>query len=164
MRPRTDRAGRLLCFAVLLAALTAAGCGRGQKWDLTSVTGTVTRGGKPLPGVEVQFLPEAGAGVRGPRTTGITDARGRYRLSTDVGEDGAVVGKHRVCLFDRTVLFPPGSTIRDQLPPDVAARLPPAGPAQEARFPESYGRPGETPLRAGVKPGDNTFDFDLPAK
>ena len=67
------------------------------------------------------------SGCRGrhARTTsaGFTDESGHYRLRTDNGDDGAVVGKHRVCVVD---------------------------PLKKRRVPPPYESFTETPLRPQV--------------
>jgi hypothetical protein len=100
------------------------------------VEGTVTKDGRPLANVRVVFLADTGS--VGPRAAGLTDKAGHYRLRTDYGEDGAVVGKHRVVILDRTT------------------------PRMGAVHLSDYGRFPQTPLRAEVHPGRQTLDFDLP--
>src|SRR5262245_13366194 len=93
------RHGGAVLFCILLALLAAsAGCQRGPMWNLAPVEGTVTKGGRPLRGIEVVFLPDADK--QGPRASGLTDEAGHYRLRTDAGDDGAAVCTHRVCLHD----------------------------------------------------------------
>jgi hypothetical protein len=48
----------------------------------------------------VTFWADREAGTQGPRTQAVTDDSGHYRLRTDNGDAGAVVGKHRVCILD----------------------------------------------------------------
>src|SRR5262245_52264679 len=92
---------RLILLGGLLA-LTAAveGCQRGPTWNLAPVEGTLTKNGQPLPHMEVTFYPDLDAGVEGPRSTAVTDEAGHYRLRTHNGDEGAIVGKHRVVLRD----------------------------------------------------------------
>src|SRR5262249_23588724 len=75
-----------------------AGCGQQPYGE---VTGVVTRAGRPLPDVEVRFLPDPEKGTTGRHSAARTDAQGRYRLAaSDAGRDGAPVGFHRVCVYD----------------------------------------------------------------
>lgn len=85
-------AGFLFC-ALTLGFIT--GCGDGVK--LAPVTGKITADdGKPLGKIMIEFYPTAG----GPRSFGESDAEGKYKLTTDDGRDGAVVGSHSVVLRD----------------------------------------------------------------
>jgi hypothetical protein len=107
------------------------------------VEGTVTLAGRPLPDVEVMFLPETDAGYSGPFSSGFTNESGRFRLiEMRSGRSGALVGIHRVCVKD---LLANGTT-----PP---------------RFPDEYTQTSATPLRdVNVEPGSQTYDLDLPAR
>src|SRR5262245_48295885 len=92
---------RVVLWCGLLALLTSAGgCQRRPMWDLAPVEGTVTKDGRPLSGIEVVFMADLDAGTQGPPTSAITDESGHYRLRTHNGDQGAVVGKHRVVLLD----------------------------------------------------------------
>jgi predicted Zn finger-like uncharacterized protein len=68
---------------------------------LFEVTGTVTKSGKPLTGVRVEFGPDNptpdGQAVA---ATSVTDAEGRYRLSAFAGQPGAPAGSYMVGLTD----------------------------------------------------------------
>jgi hypothetical protein len=54
--------------------------------------------GKPYPNAVVFFQPVGDKGNQNPGrgSSGITDASGRYTLTTDDGVDGAVVGTHQI--------------------------------------------------------------------
>jgi hypothetical protein len=80
-------------MALGLAAI--AGCGRGI--SMAEVEGVVTLNGKPVEKIQVEFWPSK----EGPRSIGVTDSEGRYKLKTDDGtQPGAAVGKHSVVLHD----------------------------------------------------------------
>src|SRR5262245_43426437 len=82
----------------IVLALAIAGCGGGP--TLSPVSGTVTMNGKPLANVQVEFWPIDAA----PRSTGAIDQTGRYTLTTDNGsKPGAIVGRHKVVLYDLNV-------------------------------------------------------------
>jgi hypothetical protein len=110
----------------------------------------------------VVFLPDTD--TVGPRSTGLTDAAGHYRLRTGNGDDGAVVGKHRILVLDLEAATGRRRPAREAQLPKIAKRLEEqrktAGGAP--RVPPSYGRFNETPLRAEFQPIPQTFDFDLP--
>jgi hypothetical protein len=136
------------------------------------VEGTVTKDGRPLPGVEVVFLADSDAGTMGPRSAGRTDEAGRYRLRTDDGEDGVVVGKHRVLILapevaskssiERTLS---GSERKGTgwLSPEMAQRLEEQRKtmADAPRVPPSYRLFHETPLRVEVRPGSPVIDLEV---
>jgi hypothetical protein len=131
---------------------------------LTPVEGTIfAKDGQPLSGIEVVFLPEPG--TSGPRSSGITDEAGHYRLRTDNGEDGAVAGKYHVVLCDVEAVSkrrfghfgrqPPTEVVKPhEEPPKTGAELP--------RVPPRYGTFNATPLRAEVGPEPQTLNFDIP--
>lgn len=87
-------------YLMLMAAilLTTAGCPSGESFPLANVSGTVTHNGEPMPGVMVTFYPRGSADNpnSGPYSEGVTDASGKYSLTTRYGNPGAVVGTHRV--------------------------------------------------------------------
>jgi hypothetical protein len=133
---------------LMVLASVSTGCQGEPKWNLAPVEGTVTWDGRPLANMQVVFLADSDAGTVGPRASGVTDAAGHYRLRTDNGDDGAVVGKHRVCVIDW------------QATPET--------PPEQKRVPPGYERFLETPLRAEVRPvasGDSrlqAIDFQVP--
>jgi len=157
--PHSINRAVLLCGLSALA-VAAEGCQRGPTWDLTPVEGTVTKGGRPLPHVEVVFLTDLDAGTQGPKASSFTDEAGHYRLRTDNGDDGTVVGKHRVVILARKGQI--GRAPRGPQPKE-AAQLPPADAKrpQEQQVPPSYGRFNETPLRIEVRPGAQVIDLEV---
>jgi|SRR5215469_11396981 len=85
------RARLLLGFALVFGL----GCGSGK---FAPVSGTVTMNGKPLAGALVIFSPVAKEGRidAGIGSSGKTNDKGEYTLTSDTGRPGALVGKHRV--------------------------------------------------------------------
>jgi hypothetical protein len=168
------RCGRivLLCGLLVLTA-AAGGCQRRPAWKLASVEGTVTKGGRPLRGIEVVFVTDLDAGTQGPRASGTTDEAGHYHLRTDNGNDGAVVGKHRVLVIDLEAvqkrLFArasrgPQRKDTARLSPEIAKRLEEQQKqaVDTPRVPLSYEHFNETPLRAEVGHEPLTFDIIIP--
>jgi hypothetical protein len=85
--------GTMLPLAFVgLALVLLAGCNSGI--DLGTVTGHITKDGKPQPKLIVNFSP--GAGHRGSQ--GYTDADGRYELIYTLNKMGAVPGQHHVTI------------------------------------------------------------------
>lgn len=78
-----------VAFAPALFALAAlAGCGSAY----VAVEGTVRLDNQPLPGAQVLFVPKSG----GRPATGMTDAAGKFQLTTDAPNDGARPGEYDV--------------------------------------------------------------------
>src|SRR5580658_9129411 len=95
---------RRYLLAMVVVCFAVAGCGK-AKPALAEVEGTVKFRGKRLPGVTVQFIPEAPkesvVGVLCPSSMGVTDDQGHYQLTCEVPrEPGALVAAHRVTILD----------------------------------------------------------------
>jgi len=81
---------------------------------MAKVAGVITLDGQPLEGAKLFFSP-IGSSDRpypGPRSTGKTNAEGRFRLTTKDGYDGAVVGKHRVRITTLLETVDPNNSIK----------------------------------------------------
>jgi hypothetical protein len=151
---------------MLLGVLAIPSVGCQGKPPFAAVEGTVTKEGKPLAGVIVDFYPDPGD--RGPRSTSEpTDESGHYRLrSTGGGGDGAVPGPHRVCitevrirgnkLFERMVKRAANKEIQEK----AVKQLQVEG-SSSPRVPRSYSSPYETPLRVEVRPGSQAADLEV---
>src|SRR5262249_52723259 len=160
-----------LLGGLLILAAAADGCQRGATWNLAPVEGTVTKEGRPLPGVEVVYLADPDAGAAGPRARGITEEPGHYRLRTDNGDEGAVAGHYRVCIHDARSSKPGHVLARRRLPKEAAPfkevpkeqeqrRFKETG-AVSPRVPPAYSRLNETPLRIEVRPGPQVLDLEV---
>ncbi len=80
---------------LLVASLTAAtSCRRSDRPRTVPVTGTVYHNGKLLEGATVGFM-----GSVGRPSSGVTDAQGRFELSTWEEGDGAALGQHVVTII-----------------------------------------------------------------
>ena len=132
---------------VAALAITAAGCGGGDKLLMADAAGTVKYNGTPLEGATVVFVPDSGLPA-----TGVTDADGRFTWNTR-GEPGAVVGPGKVAI-----------TAVEQLIV-VEGREPTAqelANMSRSLIPEKYGHPTTSQLSAEVKVGENNeFKFEL---
>jgi len=84
-----------LGLIVLLAATVGCGDGRPKR---VAVSGQVLIDGDPIPGGSIRFVPE---GDR-PAAAEI-DEQGHFTLRCYDGEDGAVIGTHRVQVAARTI-------------------------------------------------------------
>ena len=77
--------------ALAFAPLTAVGCGDPDAPEIARVTGTATRGGKPVPNLIVNFMP-----TEGRPSWGLTDEQGDYELEYNADYKGAKTGHHKV--------------------------------------------------------------------
>jgi hypothetical protein len=138
---------------------------------LALVEGTVTKVGRPLANIQVAFLVDPDASTVGLRSTGVTDESGHYRLRTDNGDDGAVIGKYRVVILDlqarggrkeRTTRGPRPKE-GSQLPPELTELLEEQRKTvgNTPRLLPCYGSFKETPLRAEVQPGPQIIDLQI---
>lgn len=139
----------LLSTAAIPLGLLCAGCGSGLK--LTQVDGVVVVNGKPLDQLQVEFLPDPEQKTKGPRSTGICDAQGRFKLTTDDQRPGAVVGKHRVLVTDLKQWegISPGREDSNK-------------PLKPSRIPQRYSDAAATPFKnIEVKPGGPSIKLDV---
>jgi hypothetical protein len=107
--------------------------------------------------MKVEFYPERESGTIGPRSFGITDAEGRFRLQTDAGEDGAVIGKHRVVLIDVEYLERTGPIPNDH---PIAQKHKGKGPPVK-RTGDDYADYFHTPLRSEVTPPSSSVALEV---
>lgn len=135
-----------MCFVLAILAFMpwiVTGCGnRGPA--LGYVEGVVTIDGAPLPGARVIFTPVDG----GRSSMAVTDGSGHYVLGFAAGEQGALVGKHKVTIST----FEAGET-------DDSGKL--VGHVPE-RVPAKYNQ--NTTLEVEVKRGRQVFDFPLQSR
>lgn len=89
---------RIAFGCVLSFASAIVGCGGVEQFPRGEVTGLVTCEGKPVPKAIVYFEPvkTGDEALIGQQGFGLTDAEGRYVISTYGEKDGAVLGKHLV--------------------------------------------------------------------
>lgn len=156
-------------FVILLLIIVATvGCqqqSRGLKTEF--VSGVVTYKGAPLAGASVQFIPansDAASGNLGEAAAGNTDAEGKFMLTSMNGDvdKGAIAGEYKVLISKVNVT---------QLESEEYGKAPknakldsqgrPITVIQEDAIPANYKNRNNTPLKAIVNPGKNTFQFDL---
>lgn len=82
-----------MLIAPMLLCITLTGCGDGRP-PRVPVSGKVLIDGKPLKFGFVRFVPE-----QARVSAGDLDSEGRFVLSCYGGEDGAVIGKHKVEVY-----------------------------------------------------------------
>jgi hypothetical protein len=130
-------------FWLIAAALVVAGCGPAGP-DVQFVEGVVTLDGKPLDGATVTF---AAVDKTGMPAAGKTDAEGRFRLNATQGKKygkGTVVGDYVVTVTK--LVWREKAVEPDHITPLV------------------YENSKDSPLRATVVKGRNTFEFALTSK
>lgn len=138
---------RIVLLLLLIASF--AGCERGPR--IVPVSGTITLDGRPVKDAAVMFLLNPGGRV----ATGITDAAGRYSLSTHPTGNGAFEGEHTVTV----------SLYRDESSPGTNT---PEGAVSGSSLvkivwlvPEKYSQPANSGLTASVNRSQSTYDFSL---
>lgn len=150
---------RQLVFIGIIAGfcLSLAGCGHKSGVDgIIKAAGTVTHEGKPVEGATVIFVPQG----EGRSASGITDANGRFELTTLMPNDGAIPGKYKVAVSKVEV--------ENAMSADEAKAWfqkhsgpPPAGNIKN-HLPEKYKDLQSSELSAEVVAnGTNDFPFEL---
>lgn len=137
--------------ALLILLLSLSGCGgSGDQPELGQVSGKITLDGEPLSGVAVVFQPDDGRPA-----TGRTDAEGKYELTYIRKTLGTKVGLNRVEIA-------PDEEGEDEGEPDGDDTSPQPKQSVSSRKPKIPARyNSRSELERDVKPGKNTFDFDL---
>ena len=128
----------LMSVAVILFSFV--GCSGNEEFG--TVSGTVTLDGEALEDAVVHFQPE-----HGRTSIGITDSDGEYQLDYTRDRKGAEVGKHTVKIIRQRDLGAPPADAKS------GTRLEPKP------LPKRYNT--ESTLTKEVKPGSNSFDFNL---
>jgi len=145
-------------FVGLMLIVLVAGCGSPPR---ATVEGVVTLDGKPLPDVEVQFIPEPEQGPGGVPASGYTDESGRYRIEAS-GSGGVSVGPNRICINDARLMMPGGGGAD---PNDGTPGAERKAEPRRSRVPEVYSDATRTPHRAiSVTTGVQTIDLALKTK
>jgi hypothetical protein len=108
---------------VLIAAVAVVGCG-GESYPLAPVSGRITLNDVALENARVGFEPvRQGEDLNaGPGSYGTTDAEGRYRLVSLDGQEGAVIGPHRVWVRTFRAEEGPNGSIVTKTPERLPAR------------------------------------------
>jgi len=136
-------------------ALLLGGCGGPGGPELCPVTGTVLYHDKPVEGAVVAFRGERALKL----AIGRTDSQGRFKLTTNEGGDGAVVGKHKVTVSKFIVEGGAGSATVSM---DEAAKSPQPASQTRNELPEKYADPARPLLEFTVSPeGPNDFTIRL---
>ena len=141
--------GRLSIKTALLAAAAGVvwvGCSGDDGPQMAKVNGVVLVGGQPARNFAVQFHPSVG-----PLSVGVTDADGRFVLTTKTPGDGAVVGQHQVALI--------------YIDPNISLEVTGFEALKNSPIELKYAQPDAAGLTATVEPDiENSFRFDIPGK
>jgi hypothetical protein len=135
----------LFSLAAMVLLVTGEGCGKSDGPEIVPVAGTITRNGKPIPNLFLNFVP-----VQGRPSWAITDANGQYKLEYDDKQKGAVVGQHAVW-----VASPP--TGSEGMGPEDQPKSSPDLP----EILKKYGNQKDTPLKVEVKAANRVLDLQL---
>ena len=132
------------------------GCGGGAGIEGTiAASGTVTYQGQPVEGAAVVFAPEG----QGRAASGLTDASGRFELTTLTPGDGVLPGKFGVTISKTEVS---GSMTEEESQAYVAKHGEPPKVTRKELLPAKYAAPATSGLTAEVAAGGkNEFTFDL---
>ncbi len=135
----------------LLLLAVAVGCGNDGRPPLAPVSGIVTLDNEPIAGAAVMFMPQAG----GRPAQGVTDAAGKFRLTTFEDNDGALVGNHQVTITKLEVTGMPATT------DGLSGMVDPSQIKETWIIPQKYSQPGTSGLTANVAKGMDELKFEL---
>ena len=144
---------RVRPFGVLagLFCLALSGCGTKPIPLAENAEGTLTWGNRPLAGVRVQFVPQAGQGTQATLSSATTDEKGYFQLKRDDnGRLGAVIGKHKVVLVSGRMGGGPES--RDDGGQEVRESVP---------VPRIYSIVSTTPLEVEITAEQKTYPLQI---
>lgn len=139
---------RLAGTVMALSFMSLVSCSSGP--EFAEVEGTITNNGQPLERIAVEFHPKG----EGPRSTGTTDATGKYTLTAETGQAGAIVGPHVVVLRDVSI-YPDRPLSDAELNQDFAK-------GKKIRISLEHGDRGRSKLERTVTSGSrNKLDIDV---
>jgi len=133
-------------LALVLGLL--AGCSDGPK--VVQVSGKVTRAGKPVPGIFLNFEPD-----NGRPSWASADDNGNFKLNYDEKQDGAVVGKHTVW-----VLWRPRNPQEEMIDQGMAKGKT-SKPKDLAVITEKFGSKEKSPLKIEITKSVSDLEIKL---
>ena len=147
-----DRIVPVLCLVSL-----SAGCSGSNTPATAKVAGLVTYRGSPVDAATVIFAPAAG----GRPATAITDAQGRYELSTFGEKDGAVPGAYNATVIKTVIEGTVPKLTNDEIYELQRQGKPVPVAKTKSVLPDKYGTANTSDLNVTVKPGDNDIPLTL---
>ncbi|QDT54233.1 hypothetical protein Pan44_22610 [Caulifigura coniformis] len=153
---------RSLAIASVVMMLTGCSSVDDSKWlkdrkPVYQVNGKVTHKGTPLSGAAVAFRSGDAANAIG--AAGLTDAEGKFTLTTYETGDGAVEGRHVVTVA-KSVVEGEDPSYFDEKSPNYGKTPPPT--KVKSLIPTKYARPESSGLSAEVKKdGPNDITIEL---
>lgn len=159
---RTDRVG-LVFLSLAGLVLATAGCSRSRLPQVVPAGGVITYRGAAVEGASVMFVPIGGGKEKA--ATAVTNASGKFQLSTFGQADGAMPGQYKVTVFKSATIAESGD-IENQVDEKKVAMQAEGQAIPEVEsaplLPEKYSSAQSTVLDATVKEGGkNEFTFDL---
>ena len=162
----TRRVSTFSMVVVGLTCLFVCGCSGGTKRPpMGKVRGTLTHKNEPVANAVITFMKEGS-----PRgSTGITDAKGNFKLTTYDTNDGAFLGSQKVIVtminMNPTGAGGGGATMDSE----ALAKIVSQGKFEEfmkknkaeSKIPAKYGDMKTTPLQYTIEAGDNQKDIEL---
>jgi hypothetical protein len=132
------------CCAAAVSSCLLIGCNK--KTNVVEVTGKVTRNGKVVPNLYLNFVPDEGR-----PSWAMTDDNGDFKLNYDKERDGAQVGTHTVWVQVRGRSPKEEGELADRVKksPDLQAIL------------EKYGDAKKSNLRIEITPDTKTLEVKL---
>ena len=143
---------RWAAFCTLLFVLS--GCGKSK---LHPVKGIVTLNGKPLEKATVLFISEE---ADGRDVFALTDAEGKFELSTHTPKDGAMAGSYKIVI---QYSEPDEGPLLTFATPADAQKASADKPPKEPILPSIYTDPGQTILKQQV-PTEGFVKIELQAE
>ena len=159
---RMNRPAKLALFVLTIVGIVLTGCSSSSRPRTYPVTGTVTSQGKPLAGAAITFVP---TGDDAEAASAITDANGKYALTTWKAGDGARPGEYRVKVSKQaqTTVDPSkmvkNLTIEEEQKIYVESKNPP--PPAKSLIPAKYQDDQTSGLIHKVEQKPTTFDIKL---
>ncbi len=143
-----------------MLAVLAGGCAKTPP-PVTDVGGIVLLDGQPLPNARVEFIPQLADFGAELNSGGVTDEKGRFRLTcSEKQQPGAVVGKHRVLVTEAPV----PAEFRNPSQKAQAAYAEYLARQKNRPIPAAYGNVSKTPLAVEVTPGQRDYTLKLTRK
>ncbi len=127
------------------------------------VSGTVTRGGKPLDNASVVLIPNDFN--TGTSAMANTDANGKFELTTYVAKDGARPGEYKVKVsqYDKPVVIPEELVVNMTYEEEQAAYKGEGAPVPMPKnlLPKKYENPNTSGIKHTVPEGPSTLNIEI---